>query len=120
MGIPTPFGRPLRFHSALEIVRNARPHGIHFSWAGVDGGYGKEPHFLSSLDDDGEQFVADVHKDQVIYLEDPKPYVPQRKSSIGKAPSQLISDVPTITVEAWAAKQPEDAWQRITTRDSTK
>ncbi len=25
-----------------------------------------------------------------------------------------------MTVEKWAADQPEDAWQRVTTRDSTK
>jgi SRSO17 transposase len=119
-GVPDDVTFKTKSQLALEIVRHARAQGIRFSWVGIDGGYGKEPHFLSSLDDDGEIFVADVHKDQVIYLEDPKPYVPQRKIFKGRAPSRQISDIPTITVNAWAAEQPEDAWQRITTRDSTK
>ena len=119
-GVPNDVTFKTKSQLALEIVRHARSQGIRFAWVGIDGGYGKEPHFLSSLDDDGEQFVADVHKDQAIYLEDPKPYVPQRNSSKGRTPSQRITDIPSITVEAWAAKQSEDSWQRITTRDSTK
>jgi len=119
-GVPDDVTFKTKSQLALEIVRHARSQGIRFAWVGIDGGYGKEAHFLSSLDDDGEQFVADVHKDQVVYLEDPKPYVPQRNSPKGRTPSQRITDVPSVTVEAWAAKQPEDSWQRITTRDSTK
>ncbi|MCP4632142.1 MAG: transposase [candidate division Zixibacteria bacterium] len=43
--------------------------GNHFNWIGADGGYGKEPGFLRSLDSDGHIFVVDIHKDQRIYLE---------------------------------------------------
>ena len=119
-GIPDDVEFKTKSELALDMVRHARSQGIRFAWVGVDGGYGKEPLFLIALDDDGEQFVADVHKDQGIYLEDPKPYIPQRQSSKGKTPSRRTTDVPRITVEKWAANQPEDAWQRITTRDSTK
>jgi SRSO17 transposase len=86
----------------------------------VDGGYGKEPLFLKTLDDEGEQFVADVHKDQSIYLEDPCPYIPEKQASKGRAPSLYRTDIPRMTVAKWADDQPENAWQRITTRDSTK
>ena len=58
---------------ALEIVRSARAKGLRFNWSGYDGGYGKEPWFLRALEDDGEIFMADVHKDQMIWLEDPQP-----------------------------------------------
>jgi len=63
---------------ALEIVRHNRKLGVSFSWVGMDGGCGKEPAFLRALDDDGETFVADVHKDQLIYLEDPSLPFPRR------------------------------------------
>ena len=58
---------------ALEMVRHQRALGVRFAWVGVDGGYGKEPEFLRAVEDLGETFVADVHKNQRIYL------VPGRK-----------------------------------------
>jgi len=119
-GVPDDAEFKTKSQLALEIVHHARSQGIRFAWVGVDGGYGKEPDFLSTLADEGEQFVADVHKDQSIYLEDPAPYVPQRRTSKGRTPSRHVTDVPKITVEAWAASQPEEAWQRIATRDSSK
>ncbi|WP_419641233.1 hypothetical protein [Thiolapillus sp.] len=35
--------------------------------------YGNDPTFLRALDEQGEVFLIDVHKDQQIYLEDPEP-----------------------------------------------
>ncbi|MDP2106187.1 MAG: IS701 family transposase, partial [Desulfobulbaceae bacterium] len=70
-GVPGAVTFKTKSQLALELIRHARSQGIRFAWLGVDGGYGKEPDFLSSLDAESEQFVADVHKDQVIYLEDP-------------------------------------------------
>jgi SRSO17 transposase len=105
---------------AIDSVRHLRSLGVRFSWIGIDGGYGKEPHFLSTLDKDGELFVADVHKDQIIYLEDPSPYIPERKSSKGRTPSKYTTDAVAIEVQAWAAAQPKNAWKRVTTRDTTK
>jgi SRSO17 transposase len=105
---------------AIDSVRHLRSLGIRFSWVGIDGGYGKEPHFLSTLDDDGEQFVADVHKNQIIYLENPAPYIPERKSIKGRTPSRHVTNVKAVQVDVWTAAQSEDAWQRITTRNTTK
>jgi SRSO17 transposase len=105
---------------ALDSVRHLRNLGVRFSLVGIDGGYGKEPHFLSTLDDYGEQFVAYVHKDQPIYLEDPAPYIPERKSYKGRTPTRHKTNSTAIWVQAWAAAQPEEAWQRITTRNATK
>jgi SRSO17 transposase len=117
-GVPDEVVFKTKSQLALEIVHHARSQGIRFAWIGVDGGYGKEPDFLSTLDDEGEQFVADVQKDQSIYLEDPAPYVPARRTSKGRTPSRYITDVPKITVEAWAAGQPEEAWQRIAAKEN--
>ncbi len=61
---------------ALEMVRANRRRGVRFAWVGMDGGYGKEPALLRALDADGEVFPADVHKDQQVYVADPRPEVP--------------------------------------------
>ena len=42
----------------------------------MDGLYGKDPALLHALEADGETFMADVRKDQYIYLEDPRPVAP--------------------------------------------
>ena len=64
---------------ALAMIRHARANGIRYNWVGMDGGYGKEPWLLRALDADGEIFVADVHKDQRIYLTDPGPHILQKR-----------------------------------------
>jgi SRSO17 transposase len=119
-GIPDEVVFQAKSQLARASIRHSRELGIDFAWVGVDGGYGKEPQFLSNLDDDGELFVADVHKDQPIYLEDPAPYLPPRKSGKGRAPSRYVTDAQPLRVDKWAANQPEAAWLRITTRAATK
>jgi len=104
---------------ALEIVNHARGNGIGYNWVGVDGGYGKDPAFLRSLAAN-EIFVADVHKDQRIYLEDPNPIIPEPKSNRGKKPTRLVAQSESIRVDKWAAQQPQSAWQLIVTREGTQ
>lgn len=105
---------------ALEMVKHQRLQGIQFDWVGADGGYGKEPAFLRGLEDMGETFVVDVHKDQLIYLEDPQPIIPEKKGVRGKSPSCYQAQTPAIRVDRWKESQLEENWQRIKLRDSTK
>jgi SRSO17 transposase len=104
---------------AFEMVMQARQNGVRFRWVGVDGGYGKEPAFLRRLEDHGEVFVADVHKDQQIYEEDPAPCVPEKKGR-GKQPTRLQAQSASQRVDAWAAAQPPERWQKVTVRPGTK
>lgn len=104
---------------AFEMVVQARQNGVRFRWVGVDGGYGKEPAFLRRLEDHGEVFVADVHKDQQIYLEDPAPCV-QEKKGRGKKPTRLQAQSDSQRVDAWAAAQPPELWQKVSVRPGTK
>lgn len=108
---------------ALEMVRAARERGMRFSWVGFDGAYGKRPWFLRALDDSGEKFVADVHKDQRVYLEDPSPYVPEPQQACGRKgeqQSRLVTDIEKLRVDEWARRQSRSSWQRTRLRDSTK
>ena len=105
---------------ALDMVAHQRALGVRFAWVGVDGGYGKEPAFLRGLEAMGERFVADVHKDQRIYLEDPEPHVPPSRGQRGRPRTRLEAQCSPQRVDEWAAQQPEDAWQRVVLRDSTQ
>jgi SRSO17 transposase len=105
---------------ALEMVRDARRRGLRFRWVGLDGGYGKEPWLLRALDRDGEVWVADVHCDQRIYLEDPRPILLERRHRKGRTPSRRVAQSEPVRVDQWAAAQPDTAWKKVAFRDSTK
>jgi SRSO17 transposase len=104
---------------ALEMVDEAEQNGLRYGFIAVDGGYGKEPAFLRGLVLRGKSFVADVHKDQQVYLSDPQPAVPAG-SGRGRAPTRLASSTPAMRVDAWAAAQPESAWKRLSLREGEK
>jgi SRSO17 transposase len=105
---------------ALAMITHARQQGIGFAWVGFDGFYGSDPAFLRALDDRGEIFVGDVHKDQRIYLDDPRPIIPPAKTARGRAPTRLQAQAPAMRVDHWAQQQPATAWQPVTLRDGTK
>lgn len=119
-GVPDDVTFKSKSELGLEMIRTARERGIEFSWVGFDSGYGKETAFLYSLDDLGETFVADVAKDQGLYLEEPLPYLPERSSTRGRKPTRLACDIPRFRVDQWVAAQPEKAWQRLAFRETTK
>lgn len=104
---------------ALAMVATAQRRGLHFGYVGVDGGYGKEPTFLYGLDALGCRFVADVHCNQSVYLQDPAPQVPAW-SGRGRRPRHPQAQSAAVRVDHWAAAQPADAWQRLCLRGGEK
>jgi len=90
---------------ALEVVDEARRDGLRYGWIGCDGGYGKDSAFLRALQERKETFVADVHKDQIVYLEDP---------------TRRPGTVRGIRVDVWGESRPESAWKRMDVRATTK
>lgn len=105
---------------ALEMVVQARRNGVRFGWVGVDGGYGKEPAFLRRLEDQGEIFVAEVHKSQQIYLSDPEPFLPAKRSPRGSKPTRLEARSQSQRVDEWLTSQPAECWRSVTARPGTK
>jgi SRSO17 transposase len=105
---------------ALEMIAHARQQGIGFAWVEFDGVSGSDPAFLRALDDQGEIFVGDVHKDQRLYLDDPRPLVPPAVTPRGRPPTRCQAQTLAVRVDEWMQQQPADAWQRVDLRDSTK
>lgn len=105
---------------AFEMVLRARRLGLQFAYSVIDGGYGQLPWLLRDLDAEGEIFLAEVHSDQAIYLEDPAPSIPQRCSTKGSAPSRRVAHGRPETVSAWAARQPDSRWRRLSLREGEK
>lgn len=104
---------------ALEMIDEADRHAVRYGFIAIDGGYGKEPAFLRALDARGKHFVADVHKDQHVYVTDPQPQVP-RTTGRGCRPTHPVSQASPIRVDAWAAAQPASAWKQLALREGEK
>lgn len=103
---------------AVEMVREARHNGLRYAWVGADAFYGKNPAFLRTLEGDGETFVADVNKNQLVYLDDPKPTATGRAKADGTV--SYKSTTKATRVDLWAKRQHRKAWQRIDIRNGTK
>jgi len=105
---------------ALEIVGHARENNLHFGWVGADAGYGKGPGFCMALDEMGETFLVDIHSDFHVYLEDPKPYLPEKTNNRGRPFQKYQTDKKSIEVGNLVSSFPVRSWKKVTLRDTTR
>lgn len=105
---------------AVEMVQSALGKGIKFGWVGADAGYGKGLGFCKAIEAMGKCFVVDVHSDFRVYLEDPKPYIPEKTTKGGRQFTKFRSDVKPIEaselVKQWELDQQPILELRETTR----
>lgn len=104
---------------ALAIVEHQRHLGVRFGYVCADGLYGNSGVFCRALDGLGETFLLHVHSDQRVYLEDPRPVVPARRSPRGRAPSRLQAQCEAIRVDALTGELAPAQWERTTVRETT-
>jgi SRSO17 transposase len=106
---------------AAELIRSVGPR-IRHGWVTFDEGYGKDPEFLSGLEESGERYIGEVPKSCRGRLRRPEVQEPgagrrgRRTSRPRVAPGQPEPQ----TVEAIAAALPAGAWKRLQFREGTK
>jgi len=105
---------------ALDIVRDARKKGLRYGWVGADAGYGKGPGFCFALEEMGETFLVDVHSDFQVYLQDPKPYLPQKAGKAGRPFTKYRTDQEGIEVRALLDSVSPRRWKTMTLRKTTR
>ena len=106
---------------AYAMIKRARRAGLQFAYSAFDGGYGHLPWLLRDLDDEREIFLAEVHSDQAIYLDDPAPAIPERATKKrGRAPTRPVTQAISEAASDWAKRQPASAWRRLSVRDGEK
>jgi len=106
---------------ALDMVRHAREQGLQFGCVEADGGYGKGLKFMIALDEMGEMFVVDVHCNTRVYLQQPRPYLPEKAPDArGRTPTRYVVDEQPVRVDVWVKRQPQSAWEKQTIRKGTK
>jgi SRSO17 transposase len=105
---------------ALDIVRDAGERGLRYGWVGADAGYGKGPGFCFALDEMGETFCIDLHSDFQVYLQDPKPYLPQKVNKSGRPFKKYQTDQKSIEVRALLDSLPAQRWKNMTLRKTSR
>ena len=103
---------------ALELIRTVGPRVRH-GWVTFDEGYGKDPAFLSGLEELGERYIGEVPKNFRGWLKRPEVEEPPTKGRRRKARVKAGEPKPQ-TVEEIAAALPASAWQRLRFREGTK
>jgi SRSO17 transposase len=103
----------------LEIIDNALRNNIRFGYISFDGLYGNTPEFLSGLEQRKLMYVGAIHKDQMVYLEDPHPYMPRRKNKVGRKHTLYQVRKEGIRVDVLNENM-TNRWHFVTIRRGTK
>jgi SRSO17 transposase len=106
---------------AAELVLGPG-RAIRHGWVTFDEGYGKDPGFLSRLEEAGERYLGEVPKTVRVWLRRPVVEEPGRgPSGRLRQKARVRADQPASqTVEQIAAALPARAWQRLSFREGTK
>lgn len=104
---------------ALEIVQRQRELGVRFDYVCADGLYGNSYAFCKTLEDAKEIFLCHVHSDQFVYLEDPQPRIPPRRSNKGRTPTKLKAQSKPVRVSQIYNDLSNDDFVRLKVRKST-
>ncbi len=105
---------------ALQMIKDAIKEGILFDWIGGDGLYGHNTELTHGLDDMKQFYVLDVHKDELIYLEEPSIEIPERKSAKGVSPTQKKPNKNAIRIDKYCKSLTENEWNKVYIRETTK
>ena len=105
---------------ALEMIKQDIDRGVKFDWIGGDGLYGHNSKLCQSLDDIGQFYVLDVHKDDRVYMEEPSISIPKRKEGSGRKPTRLKADKKLIRLDVLLKTIKEEQWSLEEIRDTTK
>jgi SRSO17 transposase len=98
-----------KWRIAAELLRRSGPAVPH-GWVVGDDEFGRPAHFRALLRGRGERYLLDVPGDTVVRdLERRRPR--RKRAGRGGRPQ-----VPYCRVDAWAARQPEGRWTRLTVR----
>ena len=105
---------------ALAMVDDLVTSGVECDWVGGDGLYGHGTSFCRALHKKGLFYVLDVHKDTLVYLQEPHFSVQEKKPGRGRSPTQLKSDIPCIRLDNYMQTLDESVWVEEKIRKTTK
>ena len=104
----------------IELIAEAKKSGIGFGWVNADGLYGSSYAFGKAIEEMGENFVVDVHKDQMAYLTKPEIYIPIAENKRGRKQIKLVTATPPTQVQDYIKTLRNPDFQEVNIRKGTK
>jgi SRSO17 transposase len=102
-----------KWQIALDLLDRSLP-GLPHGWITGDDEFGRPAEFRAKLHGRHERYILDVPCNTAIRdLQRRRP--PRKRAGVGRK-----REVPFVRADAWAARQPESRWERITVRDGEK
>lgn len=105
---------------ALSLIEEAVEAGVCFDWIGGDGLYGHNSELTRSLDKKGLFYVLDVHKDEHIYLSEPRIFLPDKKQGRGRTPSRFQVEGESTILEKYRLGLQHADWETVKVRKTAK
>lgn len=105
---------------AIELIEDIKKAGIEFGWINADGLYGSSYAFSRAIDEMGEKFVVDVHKDQMVYLIKPEIYVPVKEIYRGRKHTRPVTDTKPVEVQNYIKTLRSADFKEVKIRKGTK
>jgi SRSO17 transposase len=121
-GVPEDVAFRTKPQLAFELLRHWRQRLPH-RWVTFDEVYGRDPDFVSGLEELGERYIGEVPKDTRVWLVRPQVQEPGPSRGRGAPrtrPRVAPGEPAPQTVAQVAAALPAAAWQRLAFRDGTK
>lgn len=104
---------------ALSMLDELDNLGLQWDWIGGDGLYGHSYEFTTGLDERELLYVLDVHKDELIYEQEPHIAVPPRTHAHGPTPTKPRADREPIRLDRYCATIPADGWEIVKIRTTS-
>ena len=105
---------------ALSMIKRNLKLGVKFDWIGGDGLYGHNTELTIGLDELDLFYVLDVHKDELIYLEDPSFSVPPKNGKRGATPVKVKADKTAFRIDKYVQNLDDKQWDRVQIRKTAK
>lgn len=105
---------------ALEIIDECVENGVRFDWVGGDGLYGHSGELTRALDERGLFFVLDVHRDEMVYFEEPPIAVPKPGGKGGAKPKNPKTDRIPFRLDTYQDCLLDQHWEKVKIRKTAK
>jgi SRSO17 transposase len=126
-GIPDTMVYRPKTEIALELYDRSVANGNRFAWLTFDEWYGSKPPFLRALDERGQKFVGEVHKDFTAWTQPPRvterPFRRRGRGRSRRTPRVVAgSQTPLTVAEMMRFHRPlrEQEWKRYRIKDGEK
>jgi SRSO17 transposase len=104
---------------ALDIIEDTADI-LKYDWIGGNAAYGDSTELRLGIAALGKKFVLDVRGNQYVYLDHPKPYIPDGPAGQGGVKNTYKTDKQDFMVRDLLKTLPASQWRTCTFRQGTK